>query len=190
MKRLSILTATALLLAASISGCSQPAPENSTNSGEVVEVVDGGQGSSPEDPLPFGATYRFDDGMEITVGEPTPITLSGLSADDYDLSVGDPVGVDFRFVNTGEEETMTSGIFIEMVSLGEIAELVLNSEAKRVFHSGLTDAYTEEEILEMPPLVMKSNKAYDFQVGFIVADPGDLLLGVSDTIDRTLFFSN
>ncbi len=190
MKRLAVLTITTLLLAGSIAGCAQDHTDGSASAGDVQELVQGGQGYSPEDPLPFGGTYLLDDGMQVTVGQPEDITVSGLSADNYDLSAGEPMGVSFQFVNKGPEETMTSGIFVEIVSGGQVAELILDPEAKRVFHSGLTGAYTEEQILEMPPLTLKMGKPYDFQVDFIAADPDDLLLAVADTIDRTLYFSN
>lgn len=191
MKKTSLVAAAICLLMLAPAGCAQDkSPDTDSGGASAAVVVEGTEGTTPEQALPFGGAYVFPDDIEVLIGEPSSVTLSGFAADDYDLSLGDPTGLSVTFVNRGTEDITSQGVFVEMLSGGEVSQLVLDTQSKRAIHSGLQGAYTEEQLLEMPPVLLRPGKPYTFQLVFIAADPEDMLLSMSDVESRTLYFTN
>ncbi len=189
MKKWPALVIATTLLTASLAGCSSDTTDEQTNTGAGVEVVEGGEGSSPETALPFGASYLLPDGVEVLISSPVEETLTGFTADSVDLSIGDPTGLTFTFVNRNTEDvTSDGGVFVDLKSRGEQAQVVLEGDANRVFHAGLPESFTEGELNHMVPFVLKPNKPYTFQVIFIPADPNDMTLAMSGGVTEPIYF--
>ena len=182
----------AALAAASLvvlAGCSTEPGSAAPDLGPSIEVTAEGAGSSPEDPLPFGGAYLLPSGLELQVGAPKPETLSGTTAEQYHLGVGDPTGVTVTFVNRTSEDMTSGGVSIEMTSDGVPAQVILEGDAERVFRPGPPGTHAGEDLSFTPPLLLAPGKPYTFHLIFLPMDPNDMTLVLADEANTPVYLS-
>ena len=137
--------------------------EQSAPAEEIVEeeVVEEPASTNPT----FGDTYTWPDGLAITISAPQEITLSNeYMGELYDLSVGPVLAFDVTVHNGTDKDVEAIMINTQMTSG--------SSESEAVFAT--------EEGLDMPSTTILPGKDLTWKVGYIVADPADLQLSVSD----------
>ena len=137
--------------------------EQSAPAEEIVEeeAVEEPASTNPT----FGDTYTWPDGLAITISAPQEITLSNeYMGELYDLSVGPVLAFDVTVHNGTDKDVEAIMINTQMTSG--------SSESEAVFAT--------EEGLDMPSTTILPGKDLTWKVGYVVADPADLQLSVSD----------
>ena len=177
MKRLSALALIPLLTLA-LTGCdsdtgtdTKPESEAATveQSGDTTtveveeEVVEEPANTNPT----FGDTYTWDDGLAVTISEPEEATLSEYAGEMYDLEAGTPIAFTVTLTNGTDKDVEAMMINTKMTSGGKESEAIFDSVAG----------------VDLPTATVLPGKSLEWKIGFVVADPADMILTVSDVLD-------
>ena len=171
MKRTLALIAAPILavtLAACSSSDSSDAAEEvvvteQTQSEEETEVVEETTDGNPT----FGDTYTWPDGLSITISQPEEFTPSEYMGDIYDLEAGTPIKFIVTATNGTDTDLEAFGIDTQMSSGGKQSEAIFDSEAG----------------IDMPTVTILPGNSLEWNIGFIVADPSNMQLSVSDVMN-------
>ena len=115
----------------------------------------------------FGDTYTWPDGLSITISQPEEFTPSEYMGDIYDLEAGTPIKFTVTATNGTDEDLEAFGIDTQMSSGGKQSEAIFDSEAG----------------IDMPTVTILPGNSLEWNIGFIVADPADMQLSVSDVMN-------
>ena len=171
MKRTLALIAAPILavtLAACSSSDSSDAAEEvvvteQTQSEEETEVVEETTDGNPT----FGDTYTWPDGLAITISQPQEFTPSEYMGDIYNLEAGTPIKFTVTATNGTDKDIEAFGIDTQMTSGGKQSEAIFDSEAG----------------IDMPTATILPGNSLEWNIGFIVADPSNMQLSVSDMMN-------
>ncbi|MFC0582994.1 DUF5067 domain-containing protein [Micrococcoides hystricis] len=162
-------------------GVVSPAPgggENSPGGGESSPAPDGGEnspGGGGEGPATneakFGDTYRWEDGLEITIGKPTDAEFANKYEEER--ATGDVVAFSVSVTNGSDENIEASRVNMKVVSDG--------SEASTFYGSNYRS----------PSSSIRPGKSLKWNVAYEVADKSDLEMEVSfyDQVHEEVFFT-
>ena len=125
----------------------------------VVEITDG----NPT----FGDTYTWPDGLAITISQPQEFTPSEYMGDIYDLEAGTPIKFTVTATNGTDTDLEAFSIDTQMSSGGKQSEAIFDSEAG----------------IDMPTVAILPGNSLEWSIGFIVADPSNMQLSVSDVMN-------
>lgn len=154
-----------VVMAHSVSDAADDMSGSSSSSSSASASETSGSGSSQT--AHFGDTYRWDDGLEISVGKPQPFTPSDTAA------TGDSKGSQFRkfqvTVHNGTKEPVDAGSFTATTqSGGKQAEEVMDSEKGIGLASGK----------------IQPGKDLNYTIVFGVADPSDISMDIDAYVGK------
>ena len=130
---------------------------------EETEVVEETTDGNPT----FGDTYTWPDGLSITISQPEEFTPSEYMCDIYDLEAGTPIKFIVTATNGTDTDLEAFGIDTQMSSGGKQSEAIFDSEAG----------------IDMPTVTILPGNSLEWNIGFIVADPSNMQLSVSDVMN-------
>ena len=129
----------------------------------VEETIEEPANSNPT----FGDTYTWPDGLSITISQPEEFTPSEYMGDIYDLEAGTPIKFIVTATNGTDTDLEAFGIDTQMSSGGKQSEAIFDSEAG----------------IDMPTVTILPGNSLEWNIGFIVADPSNMQLSVSDVMN-------
>lgn len=134
----------------------ETAPESSPTASEPPE-----EPSPADDPLAgvFGEPVAYDDGVQMTVGPPQPYEPTDTAF--ITTEGGTPLQFQVTVVNGGTERLDPFGITLSVQST--------NVEAEEIFD-------TEGGLNGPPTTAILPGREATFAVGFVVADPADIVM--------------
>lgn len=147
--------------------------EQSTDSPDVDEVTEEEiieeepKEDKASNPLGFGETYTWDNGLTVTISDPEEATLSEYAGEMYDLEAGTPTAFTVTLTNGTDKDVEAMMINTEMTSGGKESEAIFDSAAG----------------FDLPTATVLPGKSLEWKIGFVVADPADMILTVSDVLD-------
>ena len=115
----------------------------------------------------FGDTYTWPDGLTITISQPEEFTPSEYMGDIYDLEAGTPIKFIVTATNGTDTDLEAFSIDTQMSSGGKQSEAIFDSEAG----------------IDMPTVTILPGNSLEWNIGFIVADPSNMQLSVSDVMN-------
>ncbi len=168
MKRFPVLMLVGLL---GLTACSSTAPEHVPASDNPSAEAEAPQGSeemqSAEEKtqkknltVPFGDTYKWPHGHEITVGKPEEFTISNEFT--REMFEGKTVKLKVTHVNNSEEPYEAADVSYTATSGGKAAEQV----------------FADEDEVDVPIVEIMPGDSLTYYIGFQVEDPKDLTLKV------------
>lgn len=175
MKKILAIAAP-IALAITLTGCGSNS--GTVTKGEETETVTVEQSAPAEETVEeeveaepastnptFGDTYTWPDGLAITISAPQEITLSNEYVGElYDLSVGPVLAFDVTVHNGTDKDVEAMAINMQMTSGSKQAESV----------------FASEDGIDIPTVTILPGKDLSWKVAYVVADPADLQLSVSD----------
>ena len=129
----------------------------------VEETIEEPANSNPT----FGDTYTWPDGLSITISQPEEFTPSEYMGDIYDLEAGTPIKFIVTATNGTDTDLEAFSIDTQMSSGGKQSEAIFDSEAG----------------IDMPTVTILPGNSLEWSIGFIVADPSNMQLSVSDVMN-------
>lgn len=160
--------ATAALALAALAGCAPidtttttPAPAGPAAESDNVDTGGTAQRGTATNPLPFGGTATWEQGLSVTIATPQPYEPSAMAAgaSGHDTSVSFAVTV-----RNGSSEVYKPIMMMLSVQSG---------------HAPATRIYDVGRLQSLPPSsVVSPGRPVTFEVAFNVADPDDVVVSV------------
>lgn len=177
MKR-SITLLTIIPFSLMLTACGSQGTVTTPEAEEVAVVEQSGEAETVEeetveeaksDHPTFGDTYTWNDGLAVTISEPTEFTINEFTAELYDLDAGTPILFDVIVDNGTDEELDSIGFHANALSGGKEAEAVFDTE------NGV----------DLPTVKLLPGDTLTYKIAFIVADLDDVRVSWSDlSFDR------